>query len=146
MIIADAEVMDPTQVKFLLLNCQRHKLGQKLEQSTQDITIQAIIILYPLEDHYVIAQEYVERINIPLFFLEERCERIVELMDRFPDLKATVVLTAGEDDSHLSFFPRQHGSKGINVIMNPLLVCSLLDIFPIIISVCMKMQHYLVIQ
>ena len=42
------------------------------------------------------------KIKAPLLFVEERCERIVELIDRFPDLKAKVVAIAksNRDESH----------------------------------------------
>ena len=99
LILADEEDVDVTQLRILLINCQSDKLAQQLEQATHKSTMQAIIILNASDEHFATANDYVSRFNFPLLFVEENCEKIIELF-KYPELKAEVSLKEYKEMSH----------------------------------------------
>ncbi|KAI6653727.1 hypothetical protein LOD99_3231 [Oopsacas minuta] len=90
LILADDYDADVTQLRILLINCKSDKLAQQLEQATHKSTIKTIVILYATEEHVATARGYIDRFNFPLLFVEEKCDKIIELFNRFPELKAEV--------------------------------------------------------
>ena len=91
LILADDEDVDVTQLRILLINCQSDKLAQQLEQATHKSTIQTIIILFATDEHFVIARGYLDRFKYPLLFVEEKGDKIIELI-KFPELKAEITV------------------------------------------------------
>ena len=99
LILADEEDVDITQLRILLINCQSDKLALQLDQATHKSTIQAIIILNASDEHFATASDYVNRFNFPLLFVEENCEKIIELF-KYPELKAEVSLKEYKEIAH----------------------------------------------
>ena len=90
LILADDQDVDVTQLRILLINCQSDKLAQQLEQATHKSTIQTIIIVFASEEHFIIARGYLDRFKYPLLFVEEKGDKIIELFNKYPELKAEV--------------------------------------------------------
>ena len=90
LILADDVDIDVTQLRILLINCRSDKLAQQLEQATHKSTIQSIIILFATEEHFVIVKGYLDRFKYPLLFVEEKGDKVIELFNEFPELRAEV--------------------------------------------------------
>ena len=88
--LPEEEDVEPTKLRILLINCQSDNVAQQLEQATHKTTIRTIIFLYASEEHFAIAKGYLERLNFPLLFVEEKCEEIVRLISKYPEMMAEV--------------------------------------------------------
>ena len=90
--LAGEEDVEPTKLRILLINCQSDNVTLQLELAINKTIIQTIIFLYANNEHFAIAETYVDKLNFPLLFVEERCEVISNMISKYAELMAEVCI------------------------------------------------------